>query len=200
VAASAAIDVDAYLEDFVRPAPALELTGPGDAAVSLTAMRGTPVLVFFGYTHCPDVCPVTIGAVGEAIAASGGDARAIFVSVDPERDTIPWLGEFVKYMPSGFTAATGTPTEVRATADAWGVRYARVEEADPANYSMSHTADVFVIDGAGQFRARLPFGTDVPTMTAVLREVAATTAAAPTESPAVSASPSPSSSRPCCPR
>ncbi len=138
-------------------------------------MRGTPVLVFFGYTHCPDVCPVTIGAVGEAIAASGGDAKAIFVSVDPERDTIPWLGEFVKYMPSGFTAATGTPAEVRATADAWGVRYARVEEADPANYSMSHTADVFVIDGAGQFRARLPFGTEVPTMTAVLREVAATT-------------------------
>jgi protein SCO1/2 len=185
----ASIDVDAYLEDFVRPAPDLELTGADGRPLSLAALRGTPVLVFFGYTHCPDVCPVTIGAVGEAIAAAGGDARAVFVSVDPERDTIPWLGEFVRYMPSGFTAATGTPAEVRATADAWGVRYARVEEADPANYSMSHTADVFVIDGAGQFRARLPFGTEVPTMTAVLREVAATTAVVPTAAPAASASP-----------
>jgi protein SCO1/2 len=172
---AAAINVDDYLEDFVRPAPDLELTGPDGGPLSLAAMRGTPVLVFFGYTHCPDVCPVTIGAVGEAIAASGGEARAIFVSVDPARDTIPWLAEFVKYMPDGFTAATGTPAEVRSTADAWGVRYARVEEADPAAYTMSHTADVFVIDGAGQFRARLPFGTEVPAMTAVLREVAATT-------------------------
>lgn len=183
-ASSADIDVDAYLEDFVRPAPDLALTGSDGRPLSLASMRGTPVLVFFGYTHCPDVCPVTIGAVGEAIAASGGAARAIFVSVDPERDTIPWLGEFVQYMPAGFTAATGTPAEVRATADAWGVRYARVEEANPANYSMSHTADVFVIDGAGQFRARLPFGTDVPAMTAVLREVAAT-ATVPTTAPTV---------------
>jgi protein SCO1 len=185
----ASIDVDAYLEYFVRPAPDLELTGPDGQPLSLAAMRGAPVLVFFGYTHCPDVCPVTIGAVGEAIDAFGDGARAIFVSVDPERDTIPWLAEFVKYMPDGFTAVTGTPAEVRATADAWGVRYARVEEADPAAYSMSHTADVFVIDGAGQFRARLPFGTEVPAMTAVLREVAATTVT-PSATPMVSQSPS----------
>ena len=66
-----------------------------------------------------------------------------------------------------------------ATADAWGVRYARVEEADPAAYSMSHTADVFVVDGAGQLRARLPFGTDFPTMTAVIERVAATTVVTP---------------------
>lgn len=195
-APSAEIDVDAYLEEFVRPAPDLDLTGPDGQPLSLASMRGTPVLVFFGYTHCPDVCPVTIGAVGEAIAASGGVARAIFVSVDPERDTIPWLGEFVRYMPAGFTAATGTPAEVRATADAWGVRYARVAEEDPANYSMSHTADVFVIDGAGQFRARLPFGTEVPTMTAVVREVAAT-AAVPTDVPTVP--PSASASTPASP-
>ena len=134
-----------------------------------------PVLVFFGYTHCPDVCPATIGSVGQAIDAYGKDARAIFVSVDPERDTVPWLAEFVRFMPAGFTAVTGTPAEVKAAADDWGVRYAKVEEADPANYSMSHTADVFLVDAAGQLRARFPFGTEPETMTAVLREVAATT-------------------------
>ena len=192
------LDIDAYLESFVRPAPPLELTGPAGQPLSLADFIGVPVLVFFGYTHCPDVCPVTIGAVGETIDAYGGDAQAIFVSVDPERDTVPWLGEFVRYMPAGFTAATGTPAEVRATADAWGVRYARVEEADPGAYSMSHTADVFVVDAAGQFRARLPFGTKVPTMVAVMREIAATTAL-PTATRGLTPSPAPPSVAPSPP-
>ena len=186
--AAPSADVSSYLEFFPRPAPALELTGPDGRLVSLAGMTGSPVLVFFGYTHCPDVCPATIGAVGEAIDAYGGDARAVFVSVDPERDTVPWLAEFVSYMPDGFTGVTGTPEEIRATADAWGVRYARVEADDPGAYTMSHTADVFVVDAAGQYRARMPFGTEPSTMTAVLREVAATTVlptAAPSTAPPV---------------
>lgn len=196
--AGPAVDPLAFLDPFPRPAPDLRLTGPDGQPVSLASYRDTPVLVFFGYTHCPDVCPVTIGTVGESIAATGGGARAIFVSVDPERDTVPWLAEFVKYMPDGFTGVTGTPAEIRSTADDWGVRYARVDEGDPANYSMSHTADVFVIDGDGRFRARLPFGTDVPTMTAVIEAVAATPGASasaaegatPSITPATTASPS----------
>jgi protein SCO1/2 len=184
------IDVDAYLDFFPRAAPPLALTGPGGEPVSLADYAGEPVLVFFGYTHCPDVCPTTIGAVGQAIDAVGGGARAIFVSVDPERDTIPWLAEFVQYMPAGFTAVTGTPAEVRATADDWGVRYARVETDDPAAYTMSHTADVFIVDGEGRFRGRFPFGTEPETMTAVLREVVATTAA-PSASRGPSLAPSP---------
>ncbi len=195
------IDIGAYLEPVPRPAAALELTGPDGAPLSLGAMRGTTVLVFFGYTHCSDVCPATIGVVGQAIDASGDAARAVLVSVDPERDTIPWLAEFVRYMPPGFTAATGNDIEVRAAADAWGVRYARVEEGDSGAYSMSHTADVFVVDAAGLLRARLPFGTDVPTMTAVVRHVAATAVTpppipsptatiAPTATPPPSAAPS----------
>jgi protein SCO1/2 len=183
-APSASMDVDAYLESFVRPAPPLDLTGPDGERISLDDYRGGPVLVFFGYTHCPDVCPATIGAVGQAIENDGGRARAIFVSVDPERDTIPWLAEFVRYMPAGFTAVTGSTAEVRSAADAWGVRYAKVDTGDPAAYSMSHTADVFVVDGAGQFRARLPFGTTPEAITEVLRVVAATT-----EAPVASATP-----------
>jgi hypothetical protein len=71
-------------------------------------------------------------------------------------------------MPAGFSAVSGSPTEVRAAADAWGVRYARVDTDDPAAYLMSHTADVFLVDAAGTLRARFPFGTDAPTMTAVI--------------------------------
>ncbi len=169
------IDVEGYLDPAPVPASALELTGADGAPLSLAGMRGGPVLVFFGYTHCPDICPTTIGVVGEAIAAADIGARAVFVSVDPERDTVAFLSKYVRYMPAGTTAATGTAAQIRETADAWGVRYARVEEADPAEYSMAHTADVFVIDGTGRLRGRLPFGTDSPTMAEVLRRVAAAT-------------------------
>ena len=182
-------DLAAFLEPVARPAPPLDLTGPDGLPVSLAGLRGTPTLVFFGYTHCPDVCPATIGSVGVAIDAFGQGARAVFVSVDPERDTIPWLAEFVRYMPKGFTAITGTPARVKAAADDWGVRYARVETGDPAAYSMSHTADVFLVDAAGQLRAKFPFGTAAETMTAVLREVSATT-----PDPAVTATATPATS------
>ena len=77
-------------------------------------------------------------------------------------------------MPTGFTPLTGTATAIRATADAWGVRYAREEtETGEGDYSMSHTADVFLVDGAGMRRATFPFGTSSEAMTAVLRTLAA---------------------------
>ncbi len=179
-------DVAGLLIDDPAPAPPLSLEGP-DGVVSLADLRGAPVLVFFGYTHCPDVCPATIGTVGVAIDAFGGPARAILVSVDPERDTPAWLAEFVRYMPEGFTAASGSPGAVRAAADAWGVRYAKVDTGDPAAYTMSHTADVFVVDGEGRLRARLPFGTDAPTMTAVLDTVVASSGTTATPTPAPTA-------------
>ena len=91
-----------------RRAAAIELTDATDRPFSLASLRGAPAFVFFGYTHCPDVCPATIGTVGEAIDAFGSGARAVFVSVDPERDTTAWLREYVRYMPAGFTALTGT--------------------------------------------------------------------------------------------
>lgn len=161
-----------------RPAPPLALRDPDGATVDLAALRGSEVLVFFGYTHCPDVCPTTIGAVGSAIAAAEVPVRALFVSVDPERDTPAWLEEFSRFMPDGFTALTGTSAEVRATADAWGVRYARVETGSADGYAMSHTADVFLVDATGTLRAVFPFGTAPEPMTATLVTVAATTAAA----------------------
>jgi protein SCO1/2 len=181
---SASVDPARYLI-APTPAPDLTLSGP-DGVVSLAAMRGRPVLVFFGYTHCPDVCPATIGSVGVAIDAADVGAQAILATIDPERDTVEWLAEFVRFLPDGFTAGTGTPETIAATASAWGVRYARVDTDDPAGYSMSHTADVFLIDAAGMLRARFPFGTPPEAMTALLLEVGA---GAGGESPGPAASP-----------
>ena len=77
----------------------------------------------------------------------GTSLRSVFVSVDPERDTVAWLQGYVKYLPAGFTALTGTAADVKAVADLWGVRYARVETGTPGEYSMSHTAEVYLVDG-----------------------------------------------------
>ena len=188
---SAPVDIASYLDRQPRPAAAIELIGANDAPFSLASLRGAPALVFFGYTHCPDVCPATIGTVGLAIDAFGPGPRAVFVSVDPERDTTAWLREYVRFMPASFIALTGTSTQIRATADAWGVRYARVETGEAGAYSMSHTADVLLVDAAGMVRARFPFGTSSEAMTAVLRYVAVTPVArAPVGTPAVPLTPS----------
>jgi protein SCO1/2 len=181
-----------FLYAQVRDAPPLDLIDPDARPFSLASLRGQQVLVFFGYTHCPDVCPATIGVVGKVIGAVGSGVRAIFVSIDPERDTTTWLKEYEQYLPKGFTALTGTPTQVRTTADGWGVRYARVETGSKDGYSMSHTADVFLVDAAGRLRASFPFGTGPEAMIGTLRAVAASTPASATPpSAGASASPTP---------
>jgi protein SCO1 len=188
--APAPIDVAAFLYPTPREAPSIELTDPDVRPFSLASLRGEPAFVFFGYTHCPDVCPATIGRVGLAMDAFGSGVHAVFVSVDPERDTTTWLKEYVRFLPAGFVALTGTDGAIRTTADAWNVRYARVETGVPGAYSMSHSADVYLVDADGILRAHFPFGTESDAMTAVLREVVATTAAvAPPAGTAVTPAP-----------
>ncbi len=108
---SAPVDLAAYLLPATR-APRIELTDQDAKPFSLGSDGGARTFVFFGYTHCADVCPATIGRVGEAIAALGSGVRGVFVTVDPERDTTAWLNEFVRYMPKGFSAVTGTAAEI----------------------------------------------------------------------------------------
>jgi len=186
-------DVGAFLARGAVAAPPIELTDQDGQPFALASLRGTPAFVFFGYTHCPDVCPATVGTIGKAMAASDLGAHAVFVTVDPQRDTAPWLKEYLTYLPAGFVALTGTEDGIRATADAWGVRYARVETGVANGYSMAHTADVYLVDAAGSLRATFPFGTDADTMAAVLRAVVAESLSSvpPTAATAVTPTPSP---------
>jgi protein SCO1/2 len=182
-----AADPAAFLYPAVQPAPPISLVDPDGESQTLASMRGGIVLVFFGYTHCPDVCPATIGIVEQLMATYGPGIRTLFVTIDPERDTISWLKDFDSYRSAQFTALTGTDAQIRATADAWGVKYARVETGVAGAYGMSHTADVFVVDAQGQLRAHFPFGTTAAEMQATLRvldSAAATTT--PTQSPPAS--------------
>ena len=191
-AASGPVDVASYLLP-ARVAPALALTDQDARPWSLTADRGQPTLVFFGYTHCPDVCPATVGTIGQAMTSLGGAARAVFVTVDPARDTPTWLAEYVKYLPAGFTALTGTDAEIASTAAAWHVQYAKEETGDPSNYGMSHTADVWLVDAGGSLRAKFPFGTGPDVMAAVVRSVQADIGAAGTPGASATSTTSPAS-------
>ncbi len=180
----------------MRVAPALSaLVDQDGKAYQQSALTGGPTLVFFGYTHCPDICPATTGIINDVLAGYGTAMRAVFVSVDPERDTVPWLKEYVKYLPTGFTALTGGAVQVKTTADLWGVRYARVETGTPGEYSMSHTAEVYLVDGAGSLRAHFPFGTQADAMLATVRLVTGTGSpagsSAVTPPPATSTTPLP---------
>ncbi len=182
-AVSTAADPSSFLYPVPRAAPPIELTDPDESPFTLTSLRGEPVLVFFGYTHCPDVCPATVGTVGLAMEAFGSNVRAVYVSVDPERDTPVWLKEYVRFLPAGFVAVTGKGAQIRATADAWDVRYAKVEAEVPGAYSMAHTADVYLVDPDGMLRAHFPFGTSSEAMAETLRTVVESAALTPPSSP-----------------
>ncbi len=179
-------DPTSFLYPVVRDASPLGLLDPDGHVLTLASLRGEDVLVFFGYTHCPDVCPATIGVVEQAMTAFGEPVRTLFVTVDPERDTVAWLKDFDSYRSPQFTALTGSDAQIRATADAWGVKYARVETAVAGAYSMAHTADVFAVDSAGRLRAHFPFGTSAAAIVATLHLVDRAPATSAPSEPAAS--------------
>jgi len=117
-------------------------------------------LVLFGYTHCPDVCPIGLQTLSETIDALGalGDrVTPVFVSVDPERDTPEVLKEFVPMFHPRMVGVSPTPEGLASLAAAWRVKYARVPSADGKSYSMDHTATIFLIDPAGNIARRLSY-------------------------------------------
>ncbi|HET9522362.1 MAG TPA: SCO family protein [Candidatus Limnocylindrales bacterium] len=148
----------AYAYPEVTAAPPLDLVDHRGRPFDLVSLRGAPVLVYFGYTHCPDVCPATIGTLNEVIAAYEPPVRALFVTVDPERDTVEFMGSYIRYFSDDYTGLTGTPGAIRAAADGYGVTYARVDTGSAGGYAMAHTAEIYLIDAAGRLRAHYPFG------------------------------------------
>ena len=145
----------------IRPlenAPPLRLTDQDGRPFDLASLRGEPVLVFFGYTHCPDVCPATLADVRDALKLVDREVGVVFVTIDPDRDDAAAMKQYVGYYQAGFIGLTGTPDEIRAAADAWGISYAKVESGSASGYAMAHTADAFLVDPEGRLRHRIWFG------------------------------------------
>jgi cytochrome oxidase Cu insertion factor (SCO1/SenC/PrrC family) len=177
-AATASPDPASFAYAEIRPAPLLRLTDQDGQPFDLASLRGRPVLVFFGYTHCPDVCPATVGIVNEVLAEVGDGPRAVFTSIDPERDDVAAMKSYLTYLPSAYSGLSGTPQEVAENAAAWGVQYARIDQDSAAGYAMAHTADIFLVDGQGDLRAHFPFGIKAAPIIDAVRGVLAETAAA----------------------
>jgi protein SCO1/2 len=147
----------AYAEQVA--APPLDLTDHDGQPFTLASLRGTPILIYFGYTHCPDVCPATIGVLNKVVASVDDPLRILIVTVDPERDTVASLAEYARFLTDEYIALTGTASEIRTAASGYGVTYARVETGSASGYSMAHTAETYLVDRAGRLVAHYPFGT-----------------------------------------
>jgi protein SCO1/2 len=169
------------------PAPPLELTDQDGQPFSLASLAGRPVLVFFGYTHCPDVCPTTVGNVNQVLAAVGPGPRVVFVSIDPERDDVAAMANYMRYLPDAYYGLSGTPDEISRNAAAWGVKYARIDQQSDGGYAMAHTPDLFLVDAEGFIRATFPFGTGSEPITAAVAELLAETPP-PSDPPAMPSS------------
>ena len=118
-------------------------------------LKGRPFLVFFGYTHCPDVCPTTLFDVSELMRALGPDAdrtAAVFITVDPERDTAAVIKDYLSSFDPHLRGATGDRAAIDATEKAYRV-YAKKIPAEHGDYSMDHTALVYLMDKQGRFVA-----------------------------------------------
>ena len=134
--------------------------------------RGKAMLVFFGYTYCPDVCPTTLMTVAEALRRLGRDADRIaplFVSVDPGRDTPARLAEYVAAFDARIVGLTGSPAQIARAAHAYRAYYAKHERAGSGDYLVDHSAFLYVMDRAGRFVTHLRHTDSPETVAAALR-------------------------------
>lgn len=134
--------------------------------------RGRHMLVFFGFTHCPDICPAELQVMSAALDQLGDEAHKVvpvFITLDPERDTQAAIADYVKHFGSNFVGLTGSPEAVAAAAKAYRVAYAKVEEQGAADgYTVDHSALVYLMGTDGEYVTHLPFGTSADKMAETL--------------------------------
>ncbi|MEN8235116.1 MAG: SCO family protein [Actinomycetota bacterium] len=142
-----------------QPAPSIELNS-ADGPIRLSDYEGDVVVLYFGYTFCPDVCPITLAKLDRALDIIGEgaeDVQVIMVSVDPERDTPEMLKEYVEHFNPTFLGVTGDTETIDRIATMYGVYYEAAEGSEATGYLVNHTATVMVIDRDGYLKLVLPF-------------------------------------------
>lgn len=140
-------------------APAIDLEATTGGVVSLDSFGGKLVVIYFGYTHCPDVCPATLSSLDRALDLMGNgtdDVQVVMVTVDPERDTVDFLADYMTYFDDSFIGLTGTIEDISRVATAYGVTFAADEGDVETGYTVAHTARVMVIGRDGHLRLILP--------------------------------------------
>lgn len=142
-----------------RAAPALSLQSSTGGALSLGKYRGKVVLLGFGFTHCPKVCPTTLAVLASArkrLGDLGTQVQVVYVTVDPERDDAARMREYLSVFDPGFVGGTGTPAQLAAARAAYGVTAVRKPMGD--TYFYAHSSSVYLIDRKGVLRGMMPYG------------------------------------------
>lgn len=153
---------------------AFELTEPSGKRVTDKDFLGKPLLVYFGFTNCPDMCPAGLQIIGATLDNMGADAgrlSAVFISLDPERDTPQVMGEYVKSFHPHIVGLTGSAADIASVAKAYRVYYAKTDP-DPATgrYSIDHSGFMYLMNGDGQFTHHFPHTVSVEKLAAALRK------------------------------
>lgn len=151
--------------DPPRAAPDFTLQGSDGKELNLNRYRGKVVALGFGYTFCPDVCPTTLAQLAEArrkLGAAADDFQVIYVTVDPERDTVAQMRKYLSAFDPTFVGATGTPAQLAALQKDYGIFASKVPNKDnPSMYFVHHSSFVYLIDREGRLRAMSPYGRSV---------------------------------------
>ncbi len=152
-------DESSHIDGLLWPdppaVPALQLTRDDGTPFKLADLRGKWTLMFFGFTHCPDVCPTTLEILAQVHTILkksplyGERGQVVFVSVDPERDTPAQLAQYVHYFHHDFIGVTGPAAELKSLTQTLGVLFMKVAEGGP-DYTVDHSAGIFFIDPAAR--------------------------------------------------
>jgi protein SCO1/2 len=150
--------IDITGADYAR---GFELPDADGKTRTLADFKGQVVLVFFGFTHCPDVCPATMAELADVkrqLGPQGDKLRGVFITVDPERDTPAVLKAYVQAFDPGFVALRGNAEQTQAAAKTFKVYYKQNPGDSPGNYTVDHTAGSFIFDPQGRVRLFTRYG------------------------------------------
>ena len=154
-----------YARDF-------QLTDHNGQPRTLKDFRGKLVVMFFGYTQCPDVCPTSMTELAEAkrlLGPAGDKVQGLFVTVDPERDTPEVLKAYMANFDPTFLALRGTPEQLAEMAREYKVYFKKAEGKTPTSYTMDHSAASYVYDAQGRLRLYTRYGSGAPALASDLR-------------------------------
>ncbi len=168
--------VNARAESLPSAGDSFTLTAHDGSRFESDRLKGKIVLLYFGFTSCPDVCPLELSNIGRALHALPKDqVTGLFVTIDPSRDTVERLASYVTFFHPDLIGLTGTEEEIREVASQYNISYRRIEQG--TGYTMEHPANVYVLDPEGTIRAMAPFGSTAEHLVRLVRGIAAESAA-----------------------
>jgi protein SCO1 len=154
-------------------APPLVLVDQDGKPFDLESLRGSgPVFVYFGYTHCPDVCPTTLADIRAGIKKAGVPATVVFATIDPARDDAAAMKQYTSFYGDNYMGLTGSAVQIARAAADWGVQYRKLPSESDTGYPMAHSTEAYLLDADLMMRHRIFFGAGPDLIAEKLLEVA----------------------------